>query len=130
MIDAVKADAQLKLIHALGELKTKTGQDVYFLHVRTNSYGCSEVKAEVPCSSYQTSGAKQFSEFADFRGPVSDNDPDLYDKQTIAKYTGGPAEFVRHSSKLLRMLLMNGLIEYRSLAFLADPCWSHKLSRH
>lgn len=30
----MKSDAQIKLISALSELKKKSGQEVYFLHVR------------------------------------------------------------------------------------------------
>lgn len=32
----MKSDAQTKLISALGELKKKSGQEVYFLHVSSN----------------------------------------------------------------------------------------------
>ncbi|KAF2029433.1 NAD(P)-binding protein [Setomelanomma holmii] len=59
LIDALKSDAQLRLIKALGEVKKQTGLATHFLH---------------------TSGAKIFSQHAGFPTDrkISDADPELF----------------------------------------------------
>lgn len=66
LIDAFKADSQVRLIKALAQVKEKTGRDVHFLH---------------------TSGAKLFSGFVGHPTdrPLLDTEEDLYDIQKTSK---------------------------------------------
>lgn len=66
LVDAFKADGQLKMLKALNEVGSKTGLTTHFLH---------------------TSGAKLFSGFVGFptQGELGDNDANMFDMQNTTK---------------------------------------------
>jgi nucleoside-diphosphate-sugar epimerase len=77
LIDAIKSDAQIVLIKALGEVKRQTGLDTHFLY---------------------TSGAKIFSQHAGFPidRTISDADPGLF---TLSKTVTPPYDIMKVAVK-------------------------------
>ncbi|PYI01528.1 NAD(P)-binding protein [Aspergillus sclerotiicarbonarius CBS 121057] len=99
LIDAYTAKHQPNMIQALGKVKTKTGQDVHFLH---------------------TTGAKQFSRHAGMptNEPLLDTNPHLYDLQKNAK---GPHGFVNESVKA-NIIVIDEAQRHGVRSYIFAPC--------
>ncbi|KAJ9326786.1 hypothetical protein DTO027B5_1018 [Paecilomyces variotii] len=99
LIDSVKADAQVRIIKALAQVKEKTGQDVHFLH---------------------TSGAKLFSGFVGHPTgrPLLDTEEGLYEIQKNAR---GPFE-VKMMGVRANTTIIDTAESYGVQSYIFAPC--------